>query len=71
MRWLRMLGIAMGMLATIGFGLCGAFGLLVPEGEGGALFKILGLIGLGLAALFGWLVRDALKGGPDGGRPPR
>jgi uncharacterized YccA/Bax inhibitor family protein len=70
MRLLRMLGIVLGMLVTIGFGVCGVFGLLAPGREGGDLARIFGLIGLGLAALFGTMVWIAIKDKPNGGQPP-
>jgi hypothetical protein len=75
MRLLRMLGIVLGMLMAVGFGLCGAFGVIFSQGGVEShgfdpVSLVFGLAGLGIAAACAWAVWRTLKGKPDAGAPP-
>lgn len=76
MRLLRMLGILLGMLMAVGFGLCGAFGVFQAGRVGWtywsdwSLFLVCGLAGLGIGWVFARAVWLALKGKPGAGAPP-
>lgn len=67
-RAFRILAVVAALLFMTGFGVCGAYGLilgLAPSGYG-LFFVICGVIGLGIAALFFLALRALLK--PD--EPP-
>jgi len=51
---LKAIGVAIGLLFMVGFGLCSVFGFAV--GSGSADVYLLALLGAGLSALFGWMV---------------
>lgn len=81
MRLLRMLGIALAMVMAVGFGLCGAFGVIGGAisafrggGEAGfvlpGLIMLFGLGGLVIATACVRLVRDVLNKKPDADRSP-
>ena len=65
----RILGIVFSLLFMAGFGMCGAWGLILgfaPSGYG-ALFIVCGLVGLGIACVFWFPLRALLRQG----KPPR
>jgi hypothetical protein len=64
----RVFTIVFGMLATVGFGLCGAAGLVASAtgfGGGGWIFLTCGLIGLLLSYAIGKDVWAQLRAKPD------
>jgi hypothetical protein len=68
MVFLRMIAIAVGMLMTVGFGLCGAFGVVasVAGDFGGAwILLVCGIIGLVISYSLGRDVWRAMRTKPD------
>jgi hypothetical protein len=68
MGFLRMLAIALGMLMTVGFGLCGALGVVASVGGnfgGRWILLVCGLIGLALSYGIGRDVWRAMRSKAD------
>ena len=62
--FLKVIGVIVGLLGVVGFGLCSLFGFAIGFQDFGVL--AMALMGAGIAALFGWMVaaiiRSARKG---------
>jgi hypothetical protein len=72
MRLLRMLGIALGMLAAAGFGLCGVWGVAMAALHrfDTALFLICGLVGILLGVAIGLSMWQEMKRKRSADEPP-
>jgi hypothetical protein len=51
---LKVIGVIVGLLGTVGFGLCSLCGFVVAGSDKDVIW--LALLGAGLAGLFGWMV---------------